>query len=31
MVGIVSEGESGSKLPVFYDIIIEDVAFIRDA
>ena len=31
MVGIISEGESGSKLPVFYDIVIEDIVFIRDA
>ena len=25
MIGIISEGESSSKLPMFYDIIIEDV------
>ena len=31
MVGIVSEGESGSELPMFYYIVVEDVVFIRDA
>ena len=31
MIGIISEGESSFKLPVFYDIIVEDVVFVRDA
>ena len=31
MIGIISEGESGSELPVFYDIIVEDVVLIWDA
>ena len=31
MVGIVFEGESGSELPVFYNIVVEDIVFIRDA
>ena len=31
MIGIVSEGESGSELPVFYYIVIEDIVFVGDA
>ena len=31
VIGVVSEGESGSKLPMFYDIIIEDIVFVGDA
>ena len=29
MIGIVSKGESGSKLPVFYYIIIKDIVSVR--
>ena len=31
MIGIVSEGKSSSKLPMFYDIIIEDIVLAWDA
>ena len=31
MVRIISEGESSSELPMFHDIIIEDIVFVRDA
>ena len=31
MIRIVSEGESGSKLSMFYYIIVEDVVFVGDA
>ena len=31
MIGIVSEGESGSEFPMFYDIVIEGIVFIWDA
>ena len=31
VIRIVSEGESGSKLPMLYDIVVEDVVFVWEA